>query len=174
MKTTTLIGLFLVAISLNVSAQKTLSIQVGPSYSHYKHSQVSFGNSIGYFGGVNFQDKFSRVLGVDATLYFLNQRNTISDITVSVRSINAIFAVNLYPGSSGLYFILGPELGHSIGYKVEGEELGVDNDLRFSAVAGIGYQVDNAALFARYHHAIDHQGSGYDYNVQVGFNFRVF
>lgn len=164
----------LVAIFFNVSAQKSISLQVGPSYSHYKNSDVGFGESIGYFGGLNYQDKFSQVLGVDASLYFLNQRNTANDITLSIRSINAIFAVNIYAGSSGLYLILGPEVGHSIDYKYDGEDLKADNDLRFAIVGGIGYQViENAALFARYHYAIDHQGSGYDYNVQAGFSYKL-
>lgn len=170
MKNLLLIPLMLMTFA--VAAQKSVNLQLGPGYSHIEKGDIALGDGIGYFFGVGVHDKITRVLGIDWGLNFLNQRTSVSDVTISTRSLNAAFAVNIFAGNSGLYFILGPEFGHTIGFKADGETVDADNDIRFSAVGGIGYQVnDRAAVFSRYHHAIDGQGSGYLYNVQVGFNF---
>lgn len=168
----TLIILPLIVITFAVSAQKSVTLELGPGYSHIENANLGLADGIGYFIGIGIRDKINPVLGVDWRLNFLNQRTTVSDITLSTRSINALFAVNLFAGNSGIYFILGPEVGHTLGFKAEGEKVKAGKDIRFSAVGGLGYQVnDRAAVFSRYHHAIDGQGSGYKYNVQLGFNY---
>lgn len=163
--------LLILLASFAANAQKSLFIQAGPVYSTYKNSAISFDNSLGYFAGLSYQDKFSQVLGVESQLYFLNQINE----DFSARSMNAIFGVNLYPGQSGFHFTLGPEFGHTFDYKHDGEDLSVDNEIRFGVVGGVGYPVnDNISIKARYIHAIDHQGAGFDYNIQLGLAFKFF
>jgi hypothetical protein len=162
------------SISISANAQKSISISAGTTYSHNEFTE-GLGRSLGYYAGIGFQDKFSRILGVDAELYYLNQINRISDITVATKSINMIFGVNIHPFFNGPYFILGPELGHSLAVKVEGENVSADPDLRFGALIGIGYQiVPQVDIVARYIRAIDDQGLGYDYNLQLGLKYKIF
>lgn len=170
-KTITLLLLF---IAIGVNAQRSAAVLAGASHSAVWKSNVDFANTIGYFIGVGYQDKVTRILSVNATLSFLTQRNTVSDVTFSAQSINALFGVNLY-ASERLYFTLGPEVGHSLALRLEGEDLNQQKDLRFSAVGGIAYQViEKVAVFGRYHQTIDGQGSGFDYSVQLGMAFSFF
>jgi len=169
-----LICIIILTSSLTCSAQKFGLIKAGTAYSTYKGSDANFGNSLGYYMGVGFQDKFHDMLGLNVDIYYLNQITKVSDIKTATHSINATIGVNIYPSKGDFYFLVGPEVGHSIGYKVDGEKLDVDNDIRFGYVVGAGLPIgERLQAQAKYVGAINDEGSGYDYNIQIGLGFKI-
>jgi hypothetical protein len=106
-------------------------------------------------------------------LYFLDQIN--SDFDVSVKSINMAMGITLYPTGKGLYFTVGPEIGHTIGISIDGEkDTTIEKEFRFNYVAGIGYNFANKfGIQGRYVGTVFNQQQGYDFNVQVGATYRI-
>lgn len=174
MRTLIIVSLVAIFSITRTSAQTTASIYAAPSYSHIADLDMPIGDALGYAIGVNLRYGINSVIGIDGSMYFANQRTTISDITICVRSVNTLLALNLLT-NSGAYLICGAELGHTAGYKIEGQRSFLDDDIRAAAVVGMGYQIaDPIAFVARYHHTLNNNGSGYDYSIQVGFNVTLY
>jgi len=168
-----LLTLLLVLGTIPMHAQKIVSLQLGPLHSAMGNTHADLGKTIGYFVGIGLKEKITDVLSVDGSVSYQHQRHPFGDRSFAAHSINALFGVNLHT-SENLYFIVGPEVGHSIAFRMDGELYRQNKDVRFAAVGGIGFRIsDKATVFGRYHHAIDGQGSGFDYNVQVGVSLAI-
>jgi len=165
--------IFFVAISASI-AQKSLSIKLGTAYSDIKDVQPDFGKSLGYYAGLLYQDKVTDILTVMGDLHFLNQHITADDQTLAAYSINFTMGVNLYVPNTGFHFIIGPEIGNDLGFRLEGDKVDREKLFRLSYVGGIGYSFDRIGIQARYVGNIDHQQGPFDYNIQFGLMYRIF
>jgi hypothetical protein len=164
----------LVLLSIALHAQQSFTARIGPTYSHIQGTDVSFDESIGYYAGIGLQDKFHDVVGINLDLYFLNQRYSINDVDLSVRSINFVFAANIYPFKKGIYMIVGPEFGHTIQIRQDGEKSPSEKQYRFGYVLGLGHQVtDRVTIESRFVRAIDDHGQGFTYNIQLGLVYKM-
>lgn len=162
-----------VILSLTAHAQQSFTARIGPVYSHIKGTDASVDEGLGYYAGIGLQDKFHDVVGINLDLYFLNQRYSINDVDLSVRSVNFVFAANIYPFKKGIYMIVGPEFGHTIQIRQEGEKSTAENQYRFSYVLGLGHAVaDRVTIESRFVRAIDDHGQGFMYNIQLGLVYK--
>jgi hypothetical protein len=169
MKQLFFIGLIL--LSFSSFAQKSFSIRAGAAYSGIKDVTIDLPDGLGYYVGVGFKDQITPHLWMTPDIYFLNQRTT-GDIDLSVRSINALIGLTIYPAQKGFYFIFGPEVGHSVGYALDGEKVEADQDVRFSYVGGAGYDIiEKVSIESRFVGNVDHQQNGYKYNIQLGIKY---
>lgn len=163
-----------VILSFGAYAQQSFTVRLGPTYSHIKGTDVSVDNSLGYYAGIGLQDKFHDVVGINMDLYFLNQRYTINDADLSVRSVNFVFAANIYPFKKGIYMIAGPEFGHTIQIRQDGEKSSTEKQYRFGYVLGLGHAVaDRVTIESRFIRAIDDHGQGFTYNIQLGLVYKL-
>jgi hypothetical protein len=168
--------LFTVAILLAISVisygQKTYGLRAGANASYVRHADVDLGKSIGYYAGVTFQDKVTDVLCVMADLYFLDQKN--NDVDLSIKSINMALGVKLYPANEGFHFILGPEIGQTIGISVDGKkDTETEKEIRTNFFVGVGYDLAKGfGVQARYVGTVFDQQQGYNFNLQAGLTYR--
>lgn len=165
MKNLLFVGLLL--LSASAFTQSTFGVKAGTVYSYA--SEISFGNSFGYYGGFTYEEVFKDELGgLTAEVLYLNQITRYSGVGFSHQSVNVVFGPNFYfVKDFPLNLLVAVQSGHDTVFKVDGDKVDVDKKIRTSAIAGLNYAFNKIQI--QYRYAYEIRGSS---SFQLGINYR--
>jgi hypothetical protein len=168
----TMLATLMIILPLGLSAQKSFYGRAAGAYSTIKNDDISVTEGLGYIVGVGFTDIVTPHLTFTSELYYFNQHSKINDFDLSVKSIHLLIGTRISPAKA-FHFLTAIQPGQTIGIRIDGETTTLDKHLQLNVVGGIGYDIgEKLTLDTRFVTPVHNRQEGYDYNIQLGINYR--